>query len=104
MSVLDRKELEQSPLADLHAIASELGLEDYRRLRKEDLIKAILKDQGDSDRDSDADDEGDGHRDSAADEGGGGGAEPGELPERARAAEAEAVVERAEGGGRLAAD
>lgn len=92
MSVLDRKELEQSPLADLHAIASELGLEDYRRLRKEDLIKAILKDQGDSDRDSDADDEGDGE------------VEPEELPERDRAAEAEAVVERAEGGGRLAAD
>ena len=38
MSVLDRKELEQSPLADLHAIASELGVESYRRLRKEELI------------------------------------------------------------------
>jgi transcription termination factor Rho len=42
MSVLDRKELEQSPLADLHAIASELGVEGYRRLRKEELISAIL--------------------------------------------------------------
>jgi transcription termination factor Rho len=91
MSVLDRKELEQSPLADLHAIASELGLEDYRRLRKEDLIKAILKDQGsdgESDRESDSEPE----------------PEPEELPERDRAAEAEAVVERAEGGGRLAED
>lgn len=67
MSVLDRKELEQSPLADLHAIASELGLEDYRRLRKSDLIAAILKDQGGDD----------------------------EPPERDRAAEAEAVVEQA---------
>ena len=46
MSVLDRKELEQSPLADLHAIASELGVEGYRRLRKEDLIGAILESQG----------------------------------------------------------
>jgi transcription termination factor Rho len=45
MSVLDRKELEQSPLADLHAIASELGLEGFRRMRKDDLIRAILKDQ-----------------------------------------------------------
>jgi transcription termination factor Rho len=72
MSVLDRKELEQSPLADLHAIASELGLEDYRRLRKSDLIAAILKDQG--------------------------GDEP---PERDRAAEAEAVVEQAQDDGEL---
>jgi transcription termination factor Rho len=45
MSVLDRKELEQSPLADLHAIASELGVEGYRRLRKEELIAAILHGQ-----------------------------------------------------------
>jgi transcription termination factor Rho len=49
MSVLDRKELEQSPLADLHAIASELGVEGYRRLRKEELIGAILEGQGDGD-------------------------------------------------------
>jgi transcription termination factor Rho len=52
LSVLDRKELEQSPLADLHAIASELGVEGYRRLRKEDLIGAILEGQGDGDGDS----------------------------------------------------
>jgi transcription termination factor Rho len=45
MSVLDRKELEQSPLADLHAIASELGVESYRRLRKEELISAIIESQ-----------------------------------------------------------
>ena len=38
MSVLDREALEQSPLADLHAIASELSLDSYRRLRKADLI------------------------------------------------------------------
>ena len=40
MSVLDRAALEQSPLADLHAIASELGIDGYRRLRKADLIDA----------------------------------------------------------------
>ena len=38
MSVLQRKELEQSPLADLHAIASELAIEGYRSRREESLI------------------------------------------------------------------
>jgi transcription termination factor Rho len=42
MAVLDRSELEASPLADLHAIADQLGLEGFRRLRKADLIDAIL--------------------------------------------------------------
>ena len=42
MSVLNRKELADSPLADLHQIASELGLEGYRAMRKDDLIGAIL--------------------------------------------------------------
>jgi transcription termination factor Rho len=42
MSVLDRSELEQSHLADLHAIASELGIEGYRRLGRDALIDAIL--------------------------------------------------------------
>ena len=42
MSVLQRKELEDSPLADLHAIASELGIESYRALRRDDLIGSIL--------------------------------------------------------------
>ena len=46
MSVLDRSALESSPLADLHAIASELGLDGFRRLRKADLIDAILARQG----------------------------------------------------------
>jgi transcription termination factor Rho len=46
VSVLQREELEASPLADLHAIASELGLEGYRSLRKADLIGAILEAQG----------------------------------------------------------
>src|SRR6059058_1930350 len=43
MSVLDPRELQASPLADLHALASELGLEGYRRLRKDDLITQIIK-------------------------------------------------------------
>jgi transcription termination factor Rho len=42
MSVLDRASLEESPLADLHAIASELSIDSYRRLRKEQLIDAII--------------------------------------------------------------
>lgn len=46
MSVLQRKELEDSPLADLHAIAAELGVDGYRGLRKPDLIAAILDVQG----------------------------------------------------------
>jgi transcription termination factor Rho len=48
VSVLQRKELEESPLADLHAIASELGVEGYRALRKEDLVAAILGEQGEA--------------------------------------------------------
>jgi transcription termination factor Rho len=46
VSVLQRQELEQSPLADLHAIASELGIEGYRSLRRDDLVVAIIKAQG----------------------------------------------------------
>ena len=49
MSVLQRKELEASPLADLHAIASELGLEGFRAMRREDLVGAILEAQGGGD-------------------------------------------------------
>jgi transcription termination factor Rho len=48
-AVLDRAELEASPLADLHAIADQLGLDGFRRLRKADLIDRIVGDQaGDS--------------------------------------------------------
>jgi transcription termination factor Rho len=42
MTVLARSELEASPLADLHAIANQVGLEGFRRLRKAELIDAIL--------------------------------------------------------------
>jgi transcription termination factor Rho len=41
-SVLDRDALEQSPLADLHLIANELGVDGFRRLRRDDLIDAIV--------------------------------------------------------------
>lgn len=45
MSVLDRASLEESPLADLHAIASELSIDGYRRLRKAQLIDSIIAHQ-----------------------------------------------------------
>jgi len=46
MAVLERSELQASSLADLHAIADQLGLDGFRRLRKADLIDAILGDAG----------------------------------------------------------
>ncbi len=45
MSIFDPGSLEASSLADLHAIASELSIDGYRRLRKDDLIAAILERQ-----------------------------------------------------------
>jgi transcription termination factor Rho len=45
-AVLERSALEASPLADLHAIADQLGLDGFRRLRKADLIDAILQRAG----------------------------------------------------------
>ncbi|MDX6664046.1 MAG: transcription termination factor Rho [Solirubrobacteraceae bacterium] len=44
--MLPRSALEESPLADLHVLASELGMDGYRRLRKADLIDAIVTAQG----------------------------------------------------------
>ena len=41
-SVLDRSALAESPLADLHLLANELGVDGFRRLRKADLIDAII--------------------------------------------------------------
>ena len=55
MSVLDRSTLVDSPLADLHALASELSIDGFRRLRRPDLITAILQKQGSPDAGSDAD-------------------------------------------------
>ncbi len=59
MSVISRSALESSTLADLHEIASELGLDSFRRLRKGDLVAAIVERQGaDGDAlDDDADDD-----------------------------------------------
>ena len=57
MTVLHRDALEASPLADLHAIASELGIDGFRRLRKAELIDRILRDS-DPDSGSDPDDNG----------------------------------------------
>jgi transcription termination factor Rho len=62
MAVFDRSELEASPLADLHAIADQLGLDGFRRLRKADLIDAILGEPGGTPGD------GDRSREEAADE------------------------------------
>lgn len=43
MSVFTRAALEGSPLADLHTIAGEIGLDGFRRLRKADLVDKILE-------------------------------------------------------------
>jgi transcription termination factor Rho len=48
-SVLDRSGLEQSPLADLHLLANELGVDGFRRLRKAELVDAILARQSGAD-------------------------------------------------------
>ena len=44
--MLQREALEASPLADLHELADETGLEGYRRLRKADLIDRLLETAG----------------------------------------------------------
>jgi transcription termination factor Rho len=59
MSVLERPELEASPLADLHAIADQVGLEGFRRMRKADLIDAILGESGSSSGGGETEAEGD---------------------------------------------
>ena len=46
MSIISPADLEASPLADLHALASALSIDGYRRLRKEELVEAILARQG----------------------------------------------------------
>src|SRR3954451_1414498 len=49
--MLPRSALEESPLADLHVLAAELGIDGYRRLRKADLIDRIVGAQGGGDDD-----------------------------------------------------
>ena len=46
MSIISPADLEASPLADLHALASALGIDGFRRLRKDELADAILARQG----------------------------------------------------------
>ena len=60
MSVLHRAALEASPLADLHAIASELGIDGFRRLRKADLDRPHPRATRAATADGDADDDADG--------------------------------------------
>jgi transcription termination factor Rho len=81
MPVLQRKELEGSPLADLHAIAAELGLEGFRTMRKAALVDAILRVQGGEEAEEPEDEE----------------AEPDEVPaDESLEAPADAYEERAE--------
>ncbi len=82
MTVLQQSELDQSPLADLHAIASELGVEGFRGLRRDDLVAAIVRAQGGevSVDDSDADEASDGDG-GGGDSGGDGGDD---APKRSR--------------------
>ncbi|HZU59675.1 MAG TPA: Rho termination factor N-terminal domain-containing protein [Solirubrobacteraceae bacterium] len=98
MSIFDRQALEQSPLADLHAIASELSIDSFRRMRKGELIEAILSRQAGTETEGAAL----GDQDPSDDEeaasprrrwrrGGQGREGPGEGTERAGAAPAEAV-------------
>jgi transcription termination factor Rho len=58
-SVLDRAALEESPLADLHVLANQLGVDGFRRLRKADLVDAIIAKQGGEDAPAAASDDGD---------------------------------------------
>jgi hypothetical protein len=46
MAGLKREQLATRPLADLHAIASQLGIVRFRLLRKRELADAILTAQG----------------------------------------------------------
>jgi transcription termination factor Rho len=66
-AVLDRGELEASPLADLHAIADQLGLDGFRRLRKAELIDRIVGEEsaGASDADRETPDRDSSDRDSS---------------------------------------
>ncbi len=76
MPVLTRAALEDSPLADLHALASELGIDGFRRLRKADLVDRIIAVQG-----------GEPAADAAAEDEPADTAEPAEATEVAEAAE-----------------
>jgi transcription termination factor Rho len=46
MTVLTREVLEQSSLADLHALAGELAVDGFRKLRREQLVDTIVERRG----------------------------------------------------------
>jgi len=48
VAVLQRSQLEQSPLADLHALATEVGVEGFRRMRRDELIEKLSGEPGSS--------------------------------------------------------
>jgi transcription termination factor Rho len=59
MTVLTREVLEQSSLADLHALAGELAVDGFRKLRREQLVDTIVERRGGESADaSSADDAG----------------------------------------------
>jgi transcription termination factor Rho len=112
LAILDRAELERSPLADLHAIASELGIEGYRLLRRDELIDALLgQGGGDGGASGNGDDEakpsrsrsrsrgrgGRGRGRGGRGDGGDGDDKPDSTAGDGRAAEAEADAEDADG-------
>lgn len=76
MSVLQRSDLEASPLADLHALASTLNIDGFRRLRRDELIDAILTRQQAATADAEADAEPDADGDTAREEPGEESSEP----------------------------
>jgi transcription termination factor Rho len=100
MSVVSRSALESSSLADLHEIASELDLDGYRRLRKANLVAAIIERQGGDADEAAANGEAAGDADAAGDaEAAGdadvaGDAEPAGDAEAAADADADADAEK----------
>jgi transcription termination factor Rho len=88
-SVLDRSELEASPLADLHAIADQLGLDGFRRLRKAELIDRILGEKPSADAEETPPEEADEEKPSRSSSRG----RRGGRSRRSRSAEADADVE-----------
>src|SRR5215212_2623022 len=91
MSVLSRSALESSPLADLHAIASELGIDGFRRLRKAELVERIVAHQGGDGGDRDDDGVGTDVVDEAA-------VEPSARPRRRRGGRGRRLADDLDGG------
>lgn len=60
MTVLTRDVLEQSTLADLHALAGELAVDGFRKLRREALVDTIIERRGGSSGAAPSDDDNDG--------------------------------------------